>query len=273
MQYNNINISINGNNILANSVNITESSPTKPLFSFNNNVVYNAAPSTLQNKISINYFLEPINEPNFPILTGIIVARDVEQPSLINIANIYTTGYLNNFSLKLLPNSLVAINAEFNVFYPFTGNFIPQNPSDSGLYDTQNSSGLAHYWAANFTSGNNINLLNNNILQMEYSANVNIIPIYGIGSPMPQKIYLDGIKESISILSELQNPVNYSGKLLNNIFTGINAVVLNNISTLWSASISNNITIYMTGFIQEDSSCDISPDNLIFFNLKFSKYS
>jgi hypothetical protein len=37
LQYNKINLQVNGKNILAESVNITESSPQKPIYSFNNN--------------------------------------------------------------------------------------------------------------------------------------------------------------------------------------------------------------------------------------------
>lgn len=272
MQYNQINLSINGFNVLADSVSFNETSTQNPIFTFNNNVIYNYVPSKIQGSTSIQYFLEPGNEPNYSIVTGLLNDRTISLPSIINIGNVFITGYLNKFTLQLQPNALVKTSADYSIFYPFTGNLIVQNTNDWSGYDINNSSGLAHYWSAAFLSGNNVNT-NNNILQLGYSTDLTLEPIYALGNPIPVQIFYHRINESLTVLTEQQTNTQYSGTLLDNIFNGLQTIKLSNISSIFNNNLNTNITIPLTGFVLKESQFDVTTDNLIFFNLNFERNS
>lgn len=271
LKYNQINLKINNSNILADSVNINESSQQKALYSFNNNIPYDNVPSNIKGSVSISYFLEPQNEPNYLILSGLLNDSFSSLPSIINIGDIYITGYLSNFSIKLAPNSLIKASSDFEVYYPFTGNFASQASGDWNLYNISNSSGLSHYWSAQFLSGNTP-ILNNNILQLDYNASINLNPIYGIGDPYPKQIYIQNIEENINILSEQQINPSFSGQKIENLLNSLQQLKINNISSEWDNSLNYNINIPLTGFLLKEFKSSLQIDNLIFFETDFSRY-
>ncbi len=260
--YNNVNLSVNGLNILANSIDFSESSTNNP---------YDIVPTNLKGSVSIEYFLEPGNEPNYFTLTGTI--NDTTNPlsSIISIGNVNITGYLNLYSLDLLPNNLVKARVGYETYYPFTGNLIQQLSTDSSLYDINNSSGIAHYWTASFLSGSNT-IQNNNILQMNYTSTISLTPIYGIGDILPKQLYCNSIQESINILSESQFNSTHSGQILDNLMPSLQTLQLKNISSLWNNTLNNSIQFPLTGFIMVDNKINITLDQEIFFNLTFNKY-
>ena len=269
--YNNINVSVNNSNIVAESVNITETSPQKPIFMLNNKLPYSYVPSKVQSNISISYLMEPSNEPGYQVITGLLFDRSTPISSIVGIGSVYMTGYLSSYSFQLTPNSLVKVNAQYDVFYPVTGNLANQNSGDSSVYDITNSSGIAHYWSAAFYSGNNIS--DSKILQMDYVIDFNIIPIYGLGDNIPKQIYFDGITENINILGEIQNNLTYTGQYINSVFQSLGVLKLSNISSTWNNTNNSSIYISMTGFIMEEMSTTINTNSLVFFNTKLNRYS
>jgi hypothetical protein len=272
LKYNQINVSVNGANILAQSVNISETALIKPVFNLNNNNPYNSLPTKLSSNILIDYFMEPNLEVNYSIVTGSIFDKTVSLPSIINIGNCYITGYLSSFQFSLLPNALVKASAGYNVYYPFTGNLSKQLSTDSSNYDLNNSSGIAHYWSAQFLSGNSV-VSNNNILQMDYAASLQLIPIYGVGSYIPTQIFYNGVQETVTILTEQQTNPQFSGLLLDTVLASTQTLNLKNISSVWSNNINNSISIPLTGFYLEEMRPEMGLDNLVFFNMKFSRYN
>ena len=272
MQYNQINLLVNGYNILANTLDINESSQQKPIFSFNNNTPYNIVPTDIKSSISLQYFLEPNNEPNYPIITGLIFDKTTPLPSVINIGNIYITGYLNKFSFQLMPNQLVKASADYSIYYPFTGNLAIQGTGDSILYDINNASGLSHYWSAQFLSGGNPPS-NNNVLQMEYNVELSMTPIYSLGNPLPTQIFYKNLTESLTILSEQQINTQYSGSLLDNTLNGLQTLNLRNISSVFNNAIIENMYIPLTGFTLQEVKSNITTDSLILFSLNYNRFN
>jgi hypothetical protein len=271
LKYNQVNIQVNGNNILAESLDMNESTNQKPIYTFNNNIPIDNVPTNLHGTISISYYLEPGNEPNYLTLSGILNDSTLSSPSIINIGNVYITGYLNNFSLQLAPSSLIKARCGFDIYSPFTGNLSAQNTGDWNLYNIYDSSGIAHYWSTKLLSGNSVTT-NNNILQFSYQATINNSPIYGLGNPYPNQIYIQNVEESINILSENQLNSQFSGQLLDNIIPSIQQIQLRNISTEWSNSVNYQLTIPLTGFILKESKYNISIDNIVLFELNMSRY-
>jgi hypothetical protein len=306
LSYSNINLSINGSNILCQSVSFNQSSPLKPIFNIGNKVSYNAVPTTLSNSISIEYLLEPNIEPNYSVITGLIYDKTSSLPSIINLGNVYITGYLKDFSLQVYPNSPIKIKSSFNIYNPITGNIIEQASNDSSLYDVDNSNGISHYWSTQFTSGNSA--IDTNILQLEYNASINLVPIYSIGDYQPKQIFIEEITESIDLIMEQQVNITYSGKIFDSIFTGVQNILFTgiglssgidygytNISAssfldfgsisispfsyidygLTSQSLTNykQLLIPLTGFILDDFNTNISTDNIVLFGYKFKRYN
>ncbi len=264
LKYNDINVGINSQYILCESATVSQSSPQKPIYSFNSNVPFDNVPTTLKNSISLSYFMEPNNEPNFSIITGLLYDTTNPLSSIINVGNIFSSGYINNYSLQLNPNGLIKSNCSFDIFTPLTGNITAQNIADSGLYNSLNSSGIGHYWSAHFISGSNI-VDDNKILQMGYSVSIGVTPIYGIGDPYPKQIYINNITENIEILTELQLNASYTGQIFD-----INRPDLQFLRLSGIAS-SNSISIGLTGFVMQDSKYEILNDNVIFFNNTYSR--
>ena len=262
----NVNISVNGSNILCQSINFTQNSSLKPIFNIGNKVSYNNIPTNLLNNLSLEYYLEPEIEPNYSIITGLIYDKSVAIPSIINLGDTYFTGYLKEYSMQVYPNSVIKIKSDFNIYNPITGNILEQALSGNYLYDSGNSSGISHYWTTQLKSGNQ--QIDANILQLEYSVSINQSPIYGIGDFQPKQIYIDSINESLDVISEQQNNIVYSGLLFDNTFIGVQSMTLTG-----SQNSPINISIPLTGFNLDDINTSISVDNIILFGHKFKRYN
>lgn len=256
---------------MSDKVTLNQKSEQKPILVFNNNQTYNNVPSKIESEISISYFFEPNNEPCYKVITGQKYDRSISNPVNISIGGVSVSGYLSSFSFKLYPNSLVKADATFKVYNPITGNFTGQNSNDSSYYDTSNSSGIAHYWSAQFLSGSTN--LSPSLIQSSYSVDLGIKPIYSLSNPFPCQVYSDAIVESLDILTESQFNVNYTGNIFENIYPGLQNLNIQPISNVFNGNNSNNIMIPLTGFIQQEAGVEISTDNLILHSLSFSRTS
>ena len=264
LSYNNINLSVNNINILAESCNFSENSQQKPIYNFNNSIPFDNTPTFLKGSVSISYYCEPKIEPNYSTITGLLADTTIPLPSLINLGNVFITGYLNSYSLQLSPNGLLKANSSYDIYYPFTGNLAVQNSSDSNLYDTLNSTGIGHYWSSNFMSGSNI-VSDNKILQLGYSAQIGISPIYSIGNSYPVQVYITNVTELLDVLMEEQFNVAYSGNHLHKSRPDLQSLTLSGINY------PNSITISMAKFINQESKFDISENNIVLFNNTYSR--
>ncbi len=270
LSYNNINISVNGSYILADSLSLTENGEQKPLYTLNNSRPYDNSPQGIKNNLSISYFLEATNEPNSTIIenwksqngTGNLFA-------LLNIAGVITSGYLNNFSFSILPNQAIKANAGYLIFNEFT-NFSSQLSSFALNYNNTGIT-LSHYWSAKLQSGNT-ELLDTNIMQLSYDWSSDIQPIYSLNSKnTPCQVNCLSATETIDILSEIQNTIKYSGNYFPTLYNGIDGLRLKPISSEWNSS-NDNIFIALSGFITNNRKTDMKTEELIIFNNQFNKY-
>src|SRR5579864_124284 len=104
LQYNKINVSLNGTNILCDTVNVTEQSTQKPLFAINYAAPFDYTPDALKNSISLTYFMEVSNEPNYNIISGLKANNTTgNTQAVISLGNIIVTGYLSKLSFTVAP--------------------------------------------------------------------------------------------------------------------------------------------------------------------------
>lgn len=269
LQFNKVNISINGANILCESANLSQESTQKPLYGINYSSVQDYSPNSLKNTLSLTYFLEINNEPNYNTISGLKSSNLTgNTQTIINLGGIIFTGYLNKFSYTVAPAQTVKAQASYDIFTPITGNFSQGNNTDGNLYNLTNSSGLSNYFSV-FLSSGNTNILNSNILQFDYNFSCNVIPIYGIGNTYPIQIYISDANETMNTISEIQNNNQFSGQNLINLF-GVDSIKLTNISNTWGDSL-NQLVFNISGMKNNSSKVDINTNSLILFNNSFSQ--
>jgi hypothetical protein len=271
LNYDKINVAVNGKYILSESVSINQESPQKPLYSLNKKSPYDNSPTNLRNSINMSYLIEPSQDPAYLLISGWKQNNTTGNLTCsINIGDVFITGYLNNYSFDIIPNQGINAQASYLSFVELTGNFTNQNPDNATLYNLQNSTGIAHYWSANLTSGTAFtNIDNHNILQLNYSFTSNILPSYKLGSAFPAQVSVLDAVEEINIVNEVQNNILFSGQSYDRIFNGVDNVRLKNLSSLWG-DVNKQIDFSISGFEVNSSKNDIGIDNLVLFthNLK-----
>ena len=142
--------------------------------------------------LSFNSFL--VNDDIFIQNTGLapINCFILNDKNNINTAYSFTSGYLNNYSVRYSPNQIPQINSSFR-FYNNCGN-INTGVLDSYALNQLNtiSNNVYPPFNNNIANCNYLNLtLNestgNRILDYSFSLNINRLPIYNIGSRTPIK--------------------------------------------------------------------------------------
>lgn len=269
LNYNKINVSVNGLYIMAESASLSSENPQKPAYILNNSLPYSYIPNNYKASLNLNYIIEISNEPNYLIISNWKNATTGNLNALINIGDIFFTGYLSNYSFGLLPNQTIKAQVTYQIFNPFTGNFQQQNVNDSNLYNTQNTSGIAHYWSTAMTSGGT-EISNNNILQLDYSFNSTIEPTYKLGNAYPCQVSCFGAQEEINLINETQNNPSFSGQNYNIIMNGIDNIRLKNLSSIWGDTV-NQLDFSVIGFKVQSTKLDISTENLILFSHNLSR--
>ena len=272
LNYDKINISINGDYILAESASLNQNAERKPVYSLNNSKPYDNIPAPIRNSLSLTYFIEPKADPSYKLITGWKNNTTGNLNCIINMGDVLFPAYLDSYSFDILPNQLVKCQSSYSIFNELTGTFSNQNINDSSFYNLQNGTGQAHYWASYFTSGSSFTTIDNNILQLNYSFNSNLIPSYKLGSPFPSQVSVIDATEQINIVNEIQNNVSFSGQNYNVIFNnGIDNIRLKNLSSLWGDT-SKSIDFVLSGFQIQSNKTDISIDNLVIFSHNLRKY-
>ncbi len=273
LNYNKINVMINNQTVLAESLSLTQSSEQRPIYLLNNSRPYDNSPTVVKNSINLSYLIDPGDEPNYLIISGWRNNITGNLNCTLNIGDILIPAHLNSYSFEILPSQVIKAQASYLSFQELTGNFTNQNTNDSDLYNLENSTGIGHYWAVGFTSGTEfVNIENNNILQCNYSFQSNVLPSYKLGSYSPCQVSVLDATEEINVVSETQNQIKFSGQNYNTIFSnGIDNLRIRPLSYLWDSN-SNKIDFSLSGFEIQTNKSDISINNLIVFEYNLKKY-
>lgn len=269
LKFNNVNIIINTNNILCESLVLNQESPQKAAFVLNSSKPLDYISQSLKSSLNISYYIEPGNDPNYNTITGWKNNTTGNLRTVFNIGNIELVGYLSNYSFNVVPNSPIVAQANYQIFEPLTGNFIAANSGNADSYNTSNSLGIAHHWSANFTSGGNA-ITNNNVLQCDYSFNSDIIPSYKLGYPYPSQISCLGANEEINVVNEIQNNLSYTGGSYGNILGGIDTLTLKNISSNWGNSLGQ-INFPISGHVIQSNKMDLKVDDIVIYSHNMSR--
>lgn len=263
LQYNKINVSLNGTKILCDSINLSQQGNQKPQFAINYSGPFNYTPESIKNTLTLNYYMEVSGEPNFNIISGLKSSfLTGNSQTIINIGESIFTGYLNKFSFSIAPLQTLKAQASYEVFGPLINNFIPNNTSDGNLYNLTNSSGILNYFSVFLLSGGN-QILNSNVLQIDYVFTCNIYPVYSLTNLYPVQIYVSDASEQLNTISEIQNNVTFSGQNLISLL-GVDSILLTNISNTWGDNL-NKLIITISGMNHISEKTDINTSNIILF--------
>jgi len=274
LNYDKVNVTINGDYILAESVSINQESPQKPLYILDNLRPYDNTPQGIKTTINMTYYVEPYREPTYKIISGWKTNNNTGNLTCsLTIGEMPFVGFLNSYSFDILPNSPIKVQASYIAFNENTALMENQpDSSDSNLYNLQNGTGIAHYWAINLTSGTGFAPIDNhNILQLNYSFTSNILPSYKLGSAFPAQVSVLEATEEINLVNETQNNVKFTGQPYNVIFNNIDNIRLKNLSSLWG-DVNKSIDFNISGYEIQTSKVDISNESLVLFQHNLKKY-
>lgn len=270
-RYNNININVNSSNLLCESANLSQDSAQKGLYILGNGKPFDNSSSNVKDSLSLSYFIETKNDPNYLIVSGWKQATTGNLQAIITMGNILFTGYLSSYNFNLAPNNAVKAQATYSLFNELTGKFSNQsNDLSTGFSNIQNGSGIAHYWSSTFQSGQT-DIINNNILQLGYSFSAEIQPSYSIGKIQPSQISTLSANETIDILSESQFNIMFSGNKFSNLFSNISNLKLKNISSIYGDNLYQ-MDFPLIEFNVQTEKLDASLNNLILFNSNYIRY-
>lgn len=264
-----INIKINNIPILAESISYQQNTQKRPLYGINYSNPIDYVPSPVKGQINITYFPEILTEPNYSIISNLKnTFLTGELGALINISDIFITGYLSRWNFSISPMQAIKAQVTYELFNDLTGIFTTQNHIDYLSYNPTNSSGIGNYISTSFYSGAS-QILGIDILECEYSFENNVIPIYGIGNPYPIKVYASDATENLSIISETQLNNQYSGQELYSFF-GVDSLKIGSISNYWNAT-SDKINFPINDMKINTSKVDININSLLLFTTTFNK--
>lgn len=196
MQYTfkNAEVKINGNAILAESVNFALNSQIDNIFREGNPNSYEFSPTNgVDNSMSLNYYL-----------TGVDSLREYIHLESGYISGYFgglyfQSGYLTNYGFTANPNNPIVVNSTIKFFEPLTGSFTSTNNSATD-YKILNIADVT-------VTGSSLGSLDD-IDSVSYNFTSNVTPQYIIGETKPRKVLIEDKEITMQI-----NGVNITGNL------------------------------------------------------------
>lgn len=271
MEFSNCKLSINGYRILADSLSVNQSVSVSPLSVINFSSPLDYEPKNLEGSVSVDYYVETRNEPNYAIVSGWKSNTTGNTLSIIRVGSAIISGYLNNYSLSINPNEPVRAKATYSVFNNITGNMEDEISSASqSLYNLTNGSGIAHYWSTVLCNSSS-DATGNGIIDMSYNISFDISPTYGLGNHAPKQVSSLSATEEISFTSQFQTNLYYTGNSKNMLFTTHDIIKLKDLSSLWQQGNSYEMLFPMDGMKIVSNNASLSVNNIILYTTKLTK--
>lgn len=244
MYFDQIDVTLNGSGIMAESAEISISPSLSPVYSLGRRGIWNQVPvEPIKANISIDYFLETFFDHNKNTIdffkTGDIATY--APCNTIVIGNITGSGYLESFSFNAQPNAPIIASADFICYHELIGNLQERNGRIK--YNTSNSSGLAHSYGLHITSSGNSQIVPTYSLSYNFSADWT--PVYGIGNKNPIQVNYLGATERFNLIRDVYTGLNLisgvsvSGYLNTTGDTNIDLISLNSITNKSNLSTMN----------------------------------
>lgn len=242
--YDDIDVSLNGSGIMAESAEISVTPSLSPVYSLGRRGIWNnvaSAPPTAN--ININYFLETFFDHNKNTI-DFIKTGDTSQfhpCDRIVIGNITGSGYLASFSFAAQPNSPIIVSTSYNCYSEMVGDLRAKN--NTVKYNVTNSSGLAHGYGLHITSSGNSQIVPT--YDFNYNFSIDWSPIYKIGNKVPIQVNYVGATERFTLTRDvytgvnIMSGVNVTGYLNTTGDSNIDLISLNSVANTRNLSTMN----------------------------------
>jgi hypothetical protein len=217
----NCSVLINGTGIIADSVSLSQSNNILPLYGVGFNGINNSSISGPKlNKLSISYLPDSIESINFRIISG-NKTNYVTSGVNINFAGLTGLYYLESLAFDLQPNQTVSISTNYINFDNITGNFTGAIYNPTGyLYRNYN--------------GFSCSIPNSNrpVLSLAYNYQMDLEPVYKIGSKTPFGVVLNNGAETFDITLDNWTGLNFYGSGIQEIVNNTPILNMVNVSPI-----------------------------------------
>lgn len=266
IKFHNLEIKISGQSVLAQNVSIDQNNSLSPTFAAGRASNLETIPNgPVTNTISIDYIFEPSGDISQKLVDRIRNYDFNSFPTKISVGGFTGMGYLNNFSLTIIPNDVILANAQYDIFTELTG-ALSEQPNN---YYASNKSGVGHYITTYSKSYDGTTT--GSILQGGYSFNSRFQPIYKIGSPVPAQVkFLNG-QEQFNFTHEYPIKITHSGKTQQNTFTDFDIIELYPLSKDWEDT-NTKTTLYPSSGKLISNKINIQENNIILSETQIIKY-
>lgn len=272
-----INFSVNGTQLIADSINISQELSNTPNYVIGNQFPIDRTSRTLNTKIAVSYYTDiysPIvQEPNYVLINNWKNDPTTELNVNLNIGGVNMTGYLDNYAFDIIPNQPIKVQASYIVFQEINDNIANQSWINLSTGYSANTKG--HGWTIflfNNSSTYRIENPTGNLIDLRYNFNATILPKYKIGSPFPSQIISIDANENIQITHESQFNTKFSGQSLESMPFSIDSFALKPLYSDFSPYTDYSMSFDLRGFISESTKTDIKLQDSIFFQNTFKKF-
>lgn len=253
---------VNTTGILAESASIEVSNSLAPAYSLGARGSCDQSPSgPLKTTLTLDYYLQTNKEPNYITASG-LRSYVSESPVTVGIAGLGAVAYLERYSIRADPNSLIKASASYTCFTPLGGEL--RTKLISLNYTGSNPSGIAHSWATEPQS-------NSQILGFSYELTAKWEPVYGIGNANPVNVLFHGGQETFTFARDTFTKPTFSGVDASTYLTDGTSFNVNSLNVFCGHQ-GNNINIDCSNAKVVSSSIGAAIKDIVRTNTVLTRY-
>ena len=259
---------IDSSGILAESISASSKNSVEGLRALGRKgIVGRSAQGPNQTSISVDYYLEPGNEPNYNRLQSWkedLITNNYS-PLKIEVMGITGSGWIDRYSVKSTINSPAKVSVSYTVYGEMSG--VNSTGITVSLDQTQ-TSGIGHGWSTYLLPNNEVTEL---FSDFEYSCSLNWKPFFVLGNKTPIQMQLINATETMSLSRNSFLPITFSGQPANEFYNGITGLEINGLEAMWGNDTSK-ISFSISGAPVTTSDFSLSNNGYLVVKSSITKY-
>lgn len=197
----NVNTRVNNTGLLSESASIEINTSLAPTNFLGGLGIIDQTPGNFRANLTLNYQSKLDQEPNYQVASGLRSYLG-DCPVVVHIAGLTAYPcYLERYSIRAEPNSLIKSTASYVCFTPLLGSL--QNKLINLNFSGNNPSGVSHSWSTPAQS--------DNILGFNYDFSQKWEAQYALGSPSNVNVLNFGGQETLSLTKDTYTQPTFSG--------------------------------------------------------------
>ena len=215
--FNDVEVTVNGTGILANSASISSRNQIQPVRVLGRKgIAFQAPAGPIQSDFNISYMPETDNEPNYNIVKALQAYGGTggnqfqNRGVIVEIAGVSGYCYLNGYNLSVSPNAPAEASVSFVAYKKVTGSLRRKGdyPHAAVTYNAQNSDRLAHGWTTYFTT--EAETRTNQIYDFGYDFSINWQTAHALKETAPYSVRFMSAEETITITRDITSDMVWS---------------------------------------------------------------